>query len=451
MSSLSLKYFFLPLAGCLAAALFLNNAAQNVPECLFYSLEHSNPELIHWLKVWGRLIFSSLGTALLIFLSLKVEVQKIIRWFFIGATAGIYIYFFHLIPHFLNNPVQSASLLDNWIPASFFLLSSYWPSTIILFIYSFANRYMNVREAFMTYPVFAIFGIVIPILLIPSRNIYTPVLNTLETLPSVGQVLIILTLICFLLFEWICRKNSLPEDREKEISKSDKNTLWWQGGLVLVTAFLYQFNKSVWFSKGAVEYPAPQEYTHFLTSFEGLRSLGMLLDVVFLLFILMALENKAGRAWKNILGYIISVSLSVALCLIFYNVFNNELFHKIYLKETSSLHAFFEEVAVGSGYQIFFTAISYPILLCMKEMTFQLYAPKKRFTAKLFVDLLFAKGGILLSTLAILIGTTFPIFYRLLSFTAVLSLMGILWFYLAYRVGNKMEDLSPVSETEAYE
>lgn len=455
-SSLSLKNFFFPLGGCLIAALILNNCTQNLPETLFFSFEKSHPELMQWIKVWGRLGFSSLATVFLILLSLRVEVQKIIRWFFIGATSAIYLYFFYLIPHFLQGlnleapPSQDQSLsyliLKNWIPISFYLLSSYWPGTVILFIYSFANRYLKLTETFATYPIFAILGIIIPILF-TSRQA-SPLTFSLEALQQTGLFTIILSLCCFSLFEWIHLKNSPCQDKEGEKGTLfDKSKLFMQGMLVLATAHLYQLNKSVWFSKGAVEYPAPQEYTHFLTSFEGLRSLGMLLDVVFLLFVLIALENRSGKAWKNIYTGIIVVSVSIGLSLIFYNAISNDLFGQILLKEDSTLQSFFEGVAIGSGYQIFFTAVSYPILLCLKEMSFQIYPPKKRFTAKLFVDLVFAKAGLLLAALASLFGSGMPILLRLFLFTAVLLFGGILWFYLAFKVGNEIEELS-LEETE---
>lgn len=451
--SLSLKNFFLPLGGCLAAALVLNNCMQTLPDCLFYPFEHSNPGLIQWVKVWGRLLFSSIATILLILVSLKVEVQKVIRWFFIGAIGLSCLYVFYLIPEAMSALAEkeplpgeplSSLIMQNWILVSFFLLVSYWPSTIILFIYSFANRYLNITETYFTYPVFAILGIVIPIAFIPSKHASAPT-PSLESIEQTGYLAILLTFFCFLCFEWISRKNPKVEEEEPETSSHspDRKMLFIQGTFVLATAFLYQLNKSVWFSKGAIEYPAPQEYTHFLTSFDGLRSLGMLLDVVFLLFLLMALEKKAGRGWKNVSLTIVIVSVSVGLCLILYNVLINDHFSQILLKDDSTLQSFFEGAAIGSGYQIFFTAVSYPILLCLKEMTFQIYAPKKRFTAKLYVDLVFAKAGLLLATAASFIGSSLPLSFRLFLFTAVLLLVGIIWLYFVHRIGNKIEEMSP--------
>lgn len=447
----SIKTFYLPLAGALIAALTMNILTQGMPESILYLCEKSSPDLLLWCKGWGRLLFSSLATMLLIMLSTRFDLMNVTRILFGVALTGAFLYFFYLIPLYLHSqtggvPGESNPL--SWIPVSFYLTLSYWPSTIILFLYSFMNRFINLKEAFLAYPLFAIAGIIIPILFVPARQIETP-LPTDEALFFTGVMTVVLSLFCLGLFEWLwlSRKEELSSE-PKETGRTTLPTgLFWQGGLVLATAFIYQLNKSVWFSKGSLEYPAPQEYTHFLTAFEGLRSLGMLLDVVFLLFVLIALEKRGGRAWKNIFSGVVFVSLIIGFSLIFYNLFSNPHFsHSV--QELGSIQAFFESAAVGSGYQIFFTAVSYPILLCLKEMIFLLYEPRKRFTAKLWIDLVFAKIGLVLATIASFMGSSLALSVRVYLFAAIFVVAGLIWLYLALRMGSQIEKRSPAPQDE---
>lgn len=447
----SLKTFFLPLAGALIAALTLNILTQGLPESILYLYEKSSPELLAWCKGWGRLLFSSLATVILIILSNRFDLQQVIRILFGLALSISTLFFFYLIPLFLKTYQEGGTgTLESfaWIPISFYLMITYWPATIILVLYSFMNRFITLKEAFLSYPLFAIAGIIIPILFVPARQTEAP-LPTLEAVYAAGAATITLTLFCLSLFEWLWtrKRDELALEPKEEGRSSLPKGLLCQGGLVLATAFIYQLNKSVWFSKGSLQYPSPQEYTHFLTAFEGLRSLGMLLDVVFLLFVWIALEKRGGRAWKNIFCGVVIVSLAIGFSLIFYNLFGNPHFtHTV--QEMGSIQAFFESAAIGSGYQIFFTAVSYPILLCLKEMTFLLYEPRRRFTAKLYVDLIFAKVGLALATIASFMGSSLSLSLRVYLFTAVFITAGLAWMYLALRMGNQIEKKSPAPQDD---
>ncbi|CRX38500.1 hypothetical protein [Estrella lausannensis] len=447
----SIKTFYFPLAGALLAALTMNILTLGMPESILYLCENSSPDLLLWCKGWGRLLFSSFATIVLIMLSTRFDLQNVTRIMFGIALTGAILYFFYLIPLYLHSPKAGERIADktlSWIPVSFYLTLSYWPSTIILFLYSFMNRFISLKEAFLAYPLFAIAGIIIPILFVPARQIQAP-LPTDEEIFFAGVATVVLSLLSLGLFEWLWR--SRAEELSHESKETGKTTLprglFWQGGLVLATAFIYQLNKSVWFSKGSLEYPAPQEYTHFLTAFEGLRSLGMLLDVVFLLFVLIALEKRGGRAWKNIFSGVVFVSLIIGFSLIFFNLFSNPHFSHS-LRELGSIQAFFESAAVGSGYQIFFTAVSYPILLCLKEMIFMLYEPKKRFTAKLWVDLVYAKIGLVLATVASFMGSSLTLSVRVYLFATVFVAAGLIWLYLALRMGSQIEKKSPAPQDE---
>ncbi|MEC7840008.1 MAG: Npt1/Npt2 family nucleotide transporter [Chlamydiota bacterium] len=412
------KFFnlFLPLAYILFAALISQNLINDSGRLIINHIDLS-PNNLLILQISAGII-SLIPSILLIVMSMKYSVKKIIKSLYGFSAITASLFFFVLLPYhdFFVLPVdlvksltpyleheQQLILANHWHTIIFYGLAVLWPSGMILLLYGYMNDIFSFKKAAKFYPLFGVLALLFNIFINPLCLSALDLSPTLKA-PEFPQWLYRYggAIMFFLVSSYACYIHMFRKKVRLETAPTNMSGLSWSyaSGLGILAGFsgiIILFTKTIWKYNARIEFPSPSEYAHHLGSFGMYSSIAALMTLGVLVFMSFCLEERLAKGWRNFYFAISFMTLILGATFFVFTVFDNSITPLVTPKH--SITPLRSLTLISAGYQILVSSIAYPVILSLKEIAIVPIERKKRFTAKLLIDLVFVKGFLILGAI----------------------------------------------------
>jgi len=371
-------------------------------------------------KIMGFLSFAAL--VFLLIVSRYTTVTKIFYGILTLSAVVSLLFTFVLFPYAeALQPVNQDPFVKNWIPISFYLLTSLWAGVGFILFWGYANSICTFKQAAKSYPIIALAGGFISNILL---LILGPVIaqNTLHE-TDVSLILVGCSILSLGTFYWM---NSRLKN-ERDLTKFEAPNSLFKSSYILALAILAAV---IALSKPLIEipwkvsvkevFPIPTEYASmmgFFSIWTGVTAL--LFGTAIFIFMAIYLSKWLGKGWKwfGICLSLVPLVFGVA-CLITAIPFGTI------------------GVLSGAFYQAAVKGVTIPALGILRDMALIPVVQHNRFTAKIIVDLVFASVGSALGIFFIVLTGSLQFVF---PYTAVLFLIVMVIWLLDIRfISNRI-------------
>jgi len=405
-----------------------------------------------------------LATVVLLFLSRRVNIIKIIEYVFIFTGSMIALFFLCIIPF---NDVfmlgdSAVSVMGQYLPSAvipyvmdwslivFSSLTILWPPAMVLLFYGYANEVFSFRVAVRYYPFFGVLAVVLNEFIVSSVCCMLGVKSSFNIsfvdFPWMyyGMILLVLLGAAFAIFEYLHRILPYRDVSPQENKSADP--FGWKyvmllGTLLGLSGVILVISKAMWKYHIQVQFPSPSDYAHYLGSFDSYVTIATLMTFTGFLFMSCSLRERLVKAWKNYYYALSCVSFILGGGFFIFTVYGDALAPLINSSVGVSAKPISSLTTIGSSYQLLILSVIYPLILCLKELAIVPLPSNYRFTVKLIIDLIFIKGSMALG-MVILQGASSLFGTLQEAFVYIAFLFFVICFFrflLIYIVGNRLE------------
>ncbi len=410
---------FIPYFLIIALALIMHHLCMNLSNSFFSPLSFKQLDL-SLIKISSG-ILSLVPTVILIVMSRKMSVKKIINTVYVFAIIATIVGFFLLLPasERLHLPPAMITALSfgvltpstvqlvsaHWISIVYYSLITVWPSGMIILVYGYANERFSFKEAVSLYPLFGVVAVLINIYLAPTFvrqiseiNYNLPSLSS-KWFMTFGIMITLINILSYFCYRQLFRKSSPPTSTEHSHS-----SLGWKyssclGVVAGFSGLIIVFTRTIWKYNSSIQFPQPSEYAHHLGTFHSYEGIASLMTLSVLLFMSYCLSERLAKGWRNMYLAITATTLVLGATFYCFNVLENPI--DSFVTSQQSNTGFGSLTMISAGYQILISSVAYPLVLSLKEIAIVPIRQNIRFTSKLVIDLIFVKGFIVLGTLTL--------------------------------------------------